>query len=100
MKKLTTVEVFELAGAAYLGTLIGERLHLALSKKMSKKELTPGCVYLHEKTRETVIIVSVIPGGLLKKPMVEFLVGNRKLQMNLGEFLEQFEYAQYRVGGE
>lgn len=98
--KVTKLELVGLSVAAYLGTQVGERLYLAISKKMSKEELLPGCVYLHEKTRETVIIESVIPGGLFKKPVVEFLVGNRKLQMNLGEFLEQFEYAQYRVGGE
>ena len=94
------IESVKLAGAAYVGVKLGERLCLALSKMVSKKELKPGCVYLHSTTRETVIIDSVIPGGLFKKPMVEFLAGKKRLQVELGEFLEQFEYAQYSVGGE
>ena len=94
------IESVKLAGAAYVGVKLGERLCSSITKMISKKELEPGCVYLHEMTGETVIINSVISGGLFKKPMVEFLVGNKRLQMELGEFLEQFEYAQYSVGGE
>lgn len=100
MKEL--VESVKLAVAAYAGVLIGERLYLALSKKISKKELNPGCVYSHKKTGEPVVINPVIPGGLFEKPMVEFLVGNtnKRLQMSLGEFRDQFEYAQFSVRGE
>lgn len=94
------IEAVKLAGAAYVGIKIGERLCLSLFKAVSKNELNPGCVYLHRTTGETVVIDTVISGGLFKKPMVEFLVGNKRLQMNLGEFLEQFEYAQYSVRGE
>ena len=94
------IESVKLAGAAYVGIKLGERLCLMLSKAVSKKELNPGCVYLHRTTGETVVIDTVISGGLFKKPTVEFLVGNKRLQMNLGEFLEQFEYAQYSVRGE
>ena len=39
-------------------------------------------------------------GSSLKKPMVEFLAGRKRLQVELGEFLDQFKYAQYSVRGE
>ena len=94
------IESVKLAGAAYVGIKLGERLCSSLSKMISKKELEPGCVYLHRTTREIVVINSVIPGSLFKKPMVEFLAGSKRLQMNLDEFFEQFEYAQCRVKGE
>ena len=94
------VEAVKLAGAAYVGVRLGERLCLVIDRVVYKKELKPGCVYLHSTTRETVIIDSVIPGGLFKKPMVEFLAGRKRLQVELGEFLDQFEYAQYSVRGE
>ena len=94
------IESVKLAGAAYVGIKLGERLCSSLSKIISKKELEPGCVYLHRTTGETVVVDSVIPGGLFKKPMVEFLAGNKRLQVELGEFMEQFEYAQYSVRGE
>jgi hypothetical protein len=94
------IESVKLAGAAYVGVKLGERLYLALSKTVHKKELSPGCVYLHRTTRETVIIDSVIPGSLFKKPTVEFLAKRKRLQVELGEFLKQFEYAQYSVRGE
>ena len=93
-------ESVKLAGAAYVGVKLGERLGLVIDKAVHKKELSPGCVYLHRTTRETVIIDSVIPGGLFKKPMVEFLAGKKRLRVELGEFLDQFEYAQYSVRGE
>ena len=94
------IESVKLAGAAYVGIKLGERLCSSLSKIISKKELEPGCVYLHRTTGETVVVDSVIPGGLFKKPMVEFLAGNKRLQVELGECMEQFEYAQYSVRGE
>ena len=94
------IEAVKLAGAAYVGIKIGERLCSSLSKAVSKKELEPGCVYIHRTTGETVVINSVIPGGLFKKPRVEFLAGKKRLQVELGEFLNQFEYAQYSVRGE
>ena len=90
------IESVKLAGAAYVGVKLGERLGSSLSKVIFKKELEPGCVYLHRRTGDTVIINSVISGGLFKKPMVEFLAVNKRFQMELGEFLEQFEYAQYQ----
>jgi hypothetical protein len=94
------IELVGLAGTAYVGGKLGERLGLVFSKMISKKELEPGCVYLHGTTGDTVVINSVIPGSLFKKPMVEFLAGSKRLQMNLDEFKEQFEYAQYNVRGE
>ena len=94
------IELVKLAGAAYVGIKIGERLGLVIGKAVIKKELNPGCVYLHRTTGETVIIDSVIPGGLFKKPMVEFLAGSKRLQVELGEFRDQFKYAQYSVRGE
>ena len=94
------IELVGLAGAAYVGLELGERLGLVIGKAVIKEELNPGCVFLHRTTRETVIIDSVIPGGLFKKPMVEFLAGRKRLQVELGEFLDQFEYAQYSVRGE
>lgn len=94
------IESVKLAGAAYVGVKLGERLSLVIDKAVHKKELEPGCVYLHSKTRVAVVVDSVIPGGFFKKPMVEFLAGNKRLQVELGEFLDQFEYAQYSVRGE
>ena len=94
------IESVKLAGAAYVGVKLGERLGLVIDKAVHKKELKPGCVYLHSTTRETVIIDSVIPGGLFKKPRVEFLAGKKRFQVELGEFLNQFKYAQYSVRGE
>lgn len=94
------IESVKLAGAVYVGVKLGERLILILEKAVHKKGLEPGCVYLHSKTGARVVVDSVIPGGLFKKPMVEFLAGKERLQVELGEFLEQFEYAQYSVRGE
>ena len=94
------IDSVKLAGAAYVGVKLGERLCLVIDKAVYGKNLNPGCVYLHRTTREAVVIVSMISGGLFKKPMVEFLAGKKRLQVELGEFLEQFEYAQYSVGGE
>ena len=94
------IESVKLAGVAYVGVKLGERLSLVIDKAVHKKELEPGCVYLHSKTGVTVVVDSVIPGGLFKKPMVEFLAGRKRLQVELGEFLDQFEYAQYSVRGE
>ena len=90
------------AGAFYVGINLGERLCSVIDKVMYRKELYHGCVYFHRMTREEVVIVSMISGGLFKKPMVKFLVGNKglQLQMNLGEFLKQFQYAQYNMRGE
>ena len=90
------IESVKLAGAAYVGIKLGERLCRVISKAVHKKELEPGCVYIHRTTGDTVVINSVISGGLFKKPMVEFLAVNKRLQVELGEFLEQFEYAQYQ----
>ena len=84
------IELVGLAGAACVGIKLGERLGLVIGKAVYKKELNPGCVYLHRTTGETVVVDSVIPGGLFKKPMVEFLAGRKRLQVELGEFLEQF----------
>ncbi len=94
------IELVKLAGAACVGMKLGERLCSSLSKMVFKKELEPGCVYLHRTTGDTVVINSVISGSLFKKPMVEFLAGKKRLQVELGEFMEQFEYAQYSVRGE
>ena len=94
------IESVKLAVAGYVGVKLGERLCRVIDKAVYKKELEPGCVYLHKTTREIVVVDSVIPGGLFKKPMVEFLAGRKRLQVELGEFLDQFEYAQYSVRGE
>ena len=98
---MNIIEVVVLAaGGFYVGANLGERLCLVIDKVVHKKELEPGCVYFHRTTRETVVIDSVIPGGLFKKSRVEFLAGNKRLQVELGEFFEQFKYAQYSVRGE
>ena len=82
------------AGALYVGVKIGERLCLVIDKVMYKKELYHGCVYLHRMTGEKVILESMISGGLFKKPMVKFSIGDKglQIQMNLGEFWKQFKY--------
>lgn len=82
------------AGALYVGVKFGERLGLMIDKVMYKKELYYGCVYLHKRTGEKVILKSMISGGLFKKPMVKLSIGDKglQIQMNLGEFLKQFKY--------
>ena len=90
------------AGALYIGAKLGERLCLAIDKVMYRSELYHGCVYLHRMTGEKVVLESMISGGLFKKPMVKFSMGDKgsQIQMNLGEFWKQFKYAQYSVRGE
>ena len=88
------------AGAFYVGVNLGERLCLVIDKVMYRNQLYHGCVYFHRTTGKKVVIESMISGGLFKKPMVKFSVGNKglQLQMNLGEFLKQFVYdVQYKL---
>lgn len=96
------IESVKLAGAAYVGVKLGERLCLVIDKMIHRNELYHGCVYFHRMTGKKVVIESMISGGLFKKPMVKFSIGNKELQlqMNLGDFLKQFQYAQYNVRGE
>ena len=83
------------AGALYIGAKLGERLCLAIDRMTYRNELYHGCVYLHRITGEKVVLESMISGGLFKKPMVKFSIGDKglQIQMNLGEFLKQFKYA-------
>lgn len=91
------IELIGLAAVSlYVGAKIGERLGLVIDRVMYRNELYHGCVYLHRMTGEKVVLESMISGGLFKKPMVKFSIGDKglQIQMNLGEFLKQFKYAQ------